>query len=392
MNAQDIRSRAQALAPELTRIRHALHRIPEPGFEEFKTQALICRELDAIGVPYTCERTWVIGMIQGAKPGRCVALRADMDALPIQEQTGVKWASTHPGYMHACGHDTHVTMLLGAARLLKERRDELHGCVKLFFQPAEETVGGAEPMIAAGCMENPHVDVVYGLHINARDEIGSIGVQAGAISASSDELRLSIRGRSGHGAHPEGAVDAIVAAAQVISALQTLVSRNVKPGEPAVVSIGSIHGGEAHNVICDEVVMRGTLRTLSPQMRAYLMERITQVTQSTAAALGAQGTVEFLPGYCALINHKAQVERVQDAARMLFGEKSLIETDGQPSMGVEDFAYFVEHTPGAFFGLGARSPEMDEVVPGHNARFLPDDRALPYGTAMLTYLAMTELR
>lgn len=391
IDAQAIRNRAQALAPELTGLRHALHRIPEPGFAEFKTQELICRELDAIGVPYTCERTWVIGRIEGAQPGGCVALRADMDALPIQEQTGAPFASTHPGYMHACGHDTHVTMLLGAARLLQEMRGELRGCVKLFFQPAEETVGGAKPMIDAGCMENPHVDVVYGLHINGCEKLGTIGVQAGARSASSDELRLTIRGKSGHGAHPEGTVDAIVAAAQVIGALQTLVARNVKPGEPAVVTIGSIHGGEAHNVICDEVVMRGTLRTVSPQTREYLKERIAQVTQSAAAALGAQGTAEFLPGYCALINHAAQAQRVQEAATALFGTDSLLQENGQPSMGVEDFAYFIEHTPGAFFSLGALSPEATERIPGHNARYLPDDRALPYGAAMLAYLAMREL-
>lgn len=391
MNAQEIWSRAQAIAPEMTRLRHALHRIPEAGFEEFKTQAMICEVLDGLGIPYTCERTWVIGRIDGVRKGPCVALRADMDALPIEEKTGVAWASTHSGFMHACGHDTHVAILLGAARLLKEMQNDLSGCVKLFFQPAEETVGGARPMIDAGCMENPHVDVVYGLHINGCERLGSIGIREGAVSASSDELRLTIRGKSGHGAHPNGTVDAIVAAAQVVTALQTLVSRNVKPGEPAVVTIGSIHGGETHNVICDEVVMRGTLRTVSPETRAFLKGRITQTVENAALSQGAQGEAAFLPGYCALINHKAQSERVREAAKTLFGDDALLSQDGPPGLGVEDFAYFIEKTPGAFFSLGAMQKDATEKIPGHNARYLPDDDALAYGAAMFVYLVWSEM-
>lgn len=389
MLVQTIREQAFALAGYMADLRHRLHQIPEAGFQEFKTQQLITEELSRWDIPYQCERTWVIGLISGAHPGPTVAFRADMDGLPIAEETGAAFASTHPGYMHACGHDLHVAGLLGTARLLQGMRESLRGNVKLLFQPAEETVGGALPMIQAGCMENPHVDVVYGLHSHGALPVGQMGCRAGAAAAASDELRLTVRGKAGHGAHPEGCVDAIVIAGQMIGALQTLVSRNVAPGDPAVLSLGSIHGGSAHNVICDEVVLRGTLRTVEPATRERMKARITAVAEGTAAMLGGSAIVEFLPGYCALHNHAAPVERVAKTARLLFGPDAFVAPEGPPGMGVEDYAYFLLEAPGAYFGLGAK-PE-GPAWPGHHPRYLPDERALPYGAALFAALALSEM-
>jgi len=387
MLVKTIRERAFALAGTMADLRRRLHQIPEPGFEEYETQKLIARTLSQLGIAYQCERTWVVGLIAGGRPGPTVAFRADMDGLPIAEETGVDFASRRPGFMHACGHDLHVAGLLGTAMLLQEMRESLAGNVKLLFQPAEETVGGALPMIQAGCMENPHVDVVYGLHNAGMLPVGQVGCRAGAAAAASDELRLTVRGKAGHGAHPNACVDAIVIAGQMIGALQTLVSRNVAPGDPAVLSLCSIHGGSAHNVICDEVVMRGTLRTVEPATRERMKARIVEVAEGTAAMLGGSAAVEFLPGYCALRNHAAQVERVARTARLLFGPDAFVAPEGPPGMGVEDFAYFLEQAPGAYFGLGAK-PE-GQAWPGHHPRYLTDERALPYGAAMLAALALS---
>jgi len=389
MNSTAIRDRAFALSGYMEDLRHRFHEIPEAGFEEFKTQRLIVETLESLHIPYHCERTWVIGLITGNLPGPTVALRADMDGLPVEEDTDSIFSSRHQGYMHACGHDIHMTVLLGAARMLSEMQLSLAGNVKLLFQPAEETVGGALPMIQAGCMENPRVNVVYGLHNNGSLAPGQISAKAGAVSAASDELRFTIKGKSSHGAHPSTGVDAIVIAGQIIGALQTLVSRNLTPGEPAVLSIGSIHGGQAHNVICDQVVMRGTLRTVDSVTRDQMKNHIVQIVEGTAQMMGGEGTAEFLPGYCALRNHSKQVEQVAKAARTLFGADAFSIPDGPPGMGVEDFAYFIEHTPGAFFSLGAK-PE-GKYWPGHNPHYLPDDRALPYGAAMFTALALQEM-
>ena len=258
-------------------MRRKLHRIPEDGFKEFKTQRAIMDALDDMGVPYETERTWVIAMIEGAYPGDTVAIRADMDALPLTEPEGCPFRSEHEGMMHACGHDAHVAMALGAAKVLNCLRDQLHGRVKFLFQPAEESIGGAEPMVKAGAMENPHVDRVYGLHVMPNLPVGKIETRMGTLNASTDTVKLTIRGKAGHGAYPEQGTDAIVCAAQVISALQSIVARNVSPLQSAVLTIGMIEGGKAQNIICDEVSMRGTLRTANAELRAMMIQRIKDV-------------------------------------------------------------------------------------------------------------------
>ncbi len=390
MTDEQLKKEALALAPWLTKTRRDLHKIPEPGFEEFETQAYIMRALEEMKIPYTTHKTWVVGLISGARPGRTVALRADMDGLPLKEPAGCGFASTHPGYMHACGHDAHVTMALGAARLLNAHKDELAGNVKLLFQPAEETVGGALPMVQAGVLENPHVDKVFGLHVMSRLPLGTVETRYGALNGSSDDVQLFIRGKAGHGAYPEMGVDGIVIAAQVICALQTLVSRNVSPLDSAVLSFGTIEGGSANNVLCGEVKLHGTLRTISPKTRETLLRRMEQISTGIARSMGGDAELVVEPGYCALINHDADVRHILNTATRLLGKGNVLQKP-EPSMGVEDFSYFIEHTPGAFFHLGCAVPGESEAAPLHSVDFTLDERCLPIGVMMHAALVMEAL-
>ncbi len=390
MTDEQLKREADQLAPWLVDLRHQLHRIPEPGFEEYKTQALIMRTLDELGIEYDAQRTWIIALIRGGQPGPTVALRADMDALPIQEQTECDFASTHSGYMHACGHDAHVTMVLGAAKLLKAHAGELSGNVKLFFQPAEETDGGALPMIEAGCMQNPEVSRVFGLHVMPNLPVGTVESRFGALNGASDDIQIAVKGKSAHGAYPDLGVDAIACAAQVITALQTLVSRNTSPLDSAVLSFGTIEGGTASNVLCDEVRIHGTLRTISPKTREKLRAKISEIAQGVSRAMDADAEVTITPGYCALINHEKDVEHIFETAKRLLGEENVL-VKSQPSLGVEDFSYFIADTPGAFFHLGCSDPEAQDPAPLHNCRFALDERCLPIGVMIHTALVMEAL-
>ncbi|MBQ7053038.1 MAG: amidohydrolase, partial [Clostridia bacterium] len=300
MEDSKLRALVEAQEDWIIEKRRALHRIPERGFAEYKTQKVIMDALDEIGVPYQTERTWVIGLIEGALPGEVIALRADMDALPIEEPEGCPFRSEHPGMMHACGHDAHAAILLGAAKVLMGMRDQLRGSVKLLFQPAEETDGGAEPMVKAGAMENPHVDRVYGLHVMPNLPLGTIETRAGTLNASTDTVLMTIHGRAGHGAYPERSADAIVCAAQVISTLQTIVSRNLSPLASAVLTFGMVEGGAAQNIICDKVILRGTLRTANSEIRAMMKKRIEEVASGVAACMGCSADVQIISGYAAL--------------------------------------------------------------------------------------------
>ena len=386
VDIQEIYRRAQAQADWLTGVRRALHRIPEEGFREFKTQALICRLLDEMGIPYRTERTWVIGEIAGAAPGAVVALRADMDALPLDEPEGLPFRSEHAGWMHACGHDAHMAVQLGAARLLASMRDAFSGTVRLLFQPAEETVGGAAPMVAAGAMRG--VAAVYGLHVQPYMNVGRIDSRPGCLNASTDEVNLAIRGVAGHAARPEQCVDAIVCAAQMVSALQTVVSRGVSPLVPAVLTFGKIAGGTARNVVCDRVELSGTLRTADPAVRAAMKARIREVAQGVAAAFGARVDVDIVEGYCALMNDPGEVERAFRLGRALLGAENVAPRES-PSMGGEDFSYFCAEAPGACYHLGCAAEQP--AAPLHSRDFRLDERCLPIGCAMQCALALDRL-
>ena len=387
MDDRELKAMVEAQRDWMVDIRRRLHRIPEKGFAEVKTQRVIMETLDALGIPYTTERTWVVGVIEGRLPGEVVALRADMDALPLEEPEGLPFRSEHPGMMHACGHDTHMTMVLGAAKVLTDMRDRLPGTVKLLFQPAEETDGGAEPMVERGVLENPHVDRVYGLHVQPYLPVGVIETRAGTLNASTDEVVLTIHGRSSHGAYPESGADAIVCAAQVITSLQTLVSRNVSPLASAVLSLGMISGGTAGNIVCDRVTMRGTLRTANSEIRAMMKQRIAETASGVASAMGCTAEVCIHSGYAALVNDAAEAGRVMRVGARLLGEENVMQK-AAPSMGGEDFSFFCDRVPGAFFHLGCVKREDMPAPLLHSRDFHLDEDCLTVGTMMHVALVL----
>lgn len=391
MNRERLVELANANYDLAVNVRRRLHRIPEEGFKEFKTQKLICDTLDEIGVPYTTERTWIIGLIEGAHSGPTVALRADIDALPVRETNGLPFASEHDGWMHACGHDVHTAIQLGTAGMLMKLKDRLHGRVKLLFQPAEETTGGALPMVQAGALENPHVDMCYGLHVQPYLPLGTVETRYGTLNASSDELIIEVFGRGGHAAYPENSVDTIVCAAHIITALQTLVSRNVSPLSSAVLSFGSIKGGNAGNVISDYVRLYGTLRTVDNELHMFARKRVEQIAKGVAEGFGATVKIEWPDSYSALVNHARETNVVLNLARELFGREN-VKLKEYPSMGAEDFSYLIEERPGAFYHIGCTPPEKLPAPALHSPQFFADERCIRQGMMMQTGIVLTETK
>lgn len=386
MNVNELYSEARQLQPWMIETRRALHRIPEVGFSEFKTQAYIAGQLRALSIPFETQRTWIVANIRGGHPGPTVALRAEMDGLPVVEPEGCPFRSEHEGWMHACGHDLHMAIQLAAAKLLAARREQLRGNVRLLFQPAEETVGGAAPMVAAGAMEG--VEAVYGLHVQPYMNVGQIDTRPGCLNASTDEMKIAVEGVSGHAARPEQAVDAIVCAAQLVTALQTVVSRSTSPLKPAALSLGAIHGGEAPNVICDHVQILGTLRTADPGLRVHLMERIRAICDGVAAAFGARISLEFTGGYIALMNTPAEAERILRLGGNLLGRENARFRES-PSMGGDDFSYFADKVPGVFWHLGCAPSQPAPTL--HSRDFAPDERCMPIGAALQTALVLDRM-
>lgn len=381
---EEILKTSNDLKSWLIDIRRDIHKYPELGMDEYRTRDKIIEHLTAMGIPYEKDiaNTAVVGLIKGEKEGKTVALRADMDALPIQELNDVPYKSIHDGKMHACGHDAHTTILLGAARVLNDHKDKLHGNVKLFFQPAEETVGGAKPMIEDGVMENPKVEAVFGVHVAPELPTGEVAVKYGQMNASSDTIIIKVKGNNAHGAYPHTGTDAIVIAAQVINTLQTIVSRNVDPREAAVISIGVIEGGTQKNIVAEEVNMIGTVRTLDPNVRDLVLARVEEVLKNTTRSMG--GSYEFeigTDGYAALINDDDMVNLVYQSATDLLGAEK-VSTMRTPSMGVEDFSYFAAAAPGAFYRVGCGNEEKGIIHGAHTGKFDIDENCLPIGVAM----------
>jgi amidohydrolase len=319
-------------------------------------------------------------VITGGKPGTTVALRADMDALPIQEETCLAYASSHPGVMHACGHDVHTATLLATASALKQVEAALSGQVVLLFQPGEEVnPGGASLMIRDGALQNPTVDAIFGLHVSPGETVGSMGFGEGPINAAPDEFDVTIIGRGGHGAAPHLAVDPVMIAAQALTLLQQIVARNVSPFERAVITVGSIHGGVARNVIPDEVTFKGTVRTVSPAIRDLMEERIGQLIRGVCEAGGATYKLHYDRGYPVLVNDPAATALAREAAAAVLGPENLLTTT--PSMGGEDFAYFAEQVPGSFARLGASAPGAVNPAGLHTSRLVIDEECMAVGVA-----------
>jgi len=368
------------MAPWLVGVRRALHQIPEPGNEEVETADFLCATLTNLRIPFERQGTAIVAVVRGDRPGRVIGLRADIDGLPLLEPDGLPFVSRHKGYMHACGHDAHMATALGTAKYFAAHTGTLTGSVKFLFQPAEETTGGAESMIARGCLENPHVDAIVGLHVMPYLQAGKIELKHGALNGSSDYLRIVVRGKSGHAAYPETAIDAIMIAGKVLDALHTVVSRAVSPLEEAVITIGTIEGGTKNNIIADEVKMAGTIRTTNPQVRASVARAVSAIATELPKAFGGSGEAEIIPGYTALINHDWVVDRLATVAGDFIGADA-IQWKAKPSLGVEDFSFFLQKTPGAFYHLGCGRAGSANA-PLHSKDFAIDEACLPLGVRL----------
>jgi amidohydrolase len=377
-----LKTRIGALLPEIVEIRHHLHRHPELSDHEANTAALVAERLRALGLkPRTgVGGHGVVADISGPTPGPRIALRADMDALPIQEETGLPYASANPGIMHACGHDGHTAMLLAVAEVLRDEVRSRRGTVRLLFQPAEETVGGAPRMIQDGALDG--VDAVVALHGWRHVPLGHVGVRSGPSMAGADVFDITVRGRGSHAAYPHLGADPIVTACRIVTALQTVVSRETDPIEPAVLTVARINAGTAYNIIPDTAHFAGTVRTLARSAGDRIEAAIRRIVAGECAASGAEGEVAYHRGSPPVVNDARVVELIREAAIAAVGAEKVSELV-QPSMGAEDFAYMLQKAPGAMFRLG-----IGDGAPGHNSRFDFDDRAIPAGVETLCRTAL----
>jgi amidohydrolase len=375
------------LADEVVALRRDFHRHPELGFAEHRTAGIVADRPRSLG--YEVETgiggTGVVGRLRGAKPGRTVMLRADMDALPIEEETGHPFRSTLAGKMHACGHDGHVAILLGAAALIADRKDELAGDLCLLFQPAEEGLGGAKAMIDDGVIERFAIERAYGLHLSSKYPTGTLGFRPGPMYASSDSIEIEVLGRGGHGSAPHDTIDPILVAAEFVTSVQKVVSRQIDPLEPAVVSVGAIHGGTIHNVIPRTCSMLGTVRAFSDEVREAMPARIERVLRACCDGSGAQYTYNYLWRYPVTANDPEQTAYARALAERTIGAERVVSADAL--MGAEDFSFFAQRVPACFYTLGVSGGESTSH-PHHSSLFDIDERALPTGVAMMTALAL----
>jgi carboxypeptidase Ss1 len=381
---------AVSIEPEIINTRRVIHQHPELAYHETSTAKLVADKLKSLGirVKRRVGGTGVLGTLDGPKSGRVVALRADMDALPLEEMAEVDFKSKVKGVMHACGHDTHVAMLLGAAQLLSNHKDEIHGTVKFLFQPAEEHGGrgGARPMIDDGVMNNPKVDYVFGLHIGGDYNSRVFGFRGGAIMAAPDTFNIRIIGKGGHGAAPHQTVDPVYVAAQVIVSLQGVSGRMIDPVQPFVITVGSVHGGTKENIIPDQAVLEGTIRTLDETTRMRAKAKVQKVAQGVARAFGAKAIVEFeKDAYPVTVNDENVTDQAMKIVKKIPGARTKIV---HPILGGEDFSRFLHNAPGTFYFLGTRNPTKGCVYPNHSSRFKVDEDVLKYGAASLALLAM----
>jgi amidohydrolase len=385
----DFLNQAQDLFPYTQSLRRDFHMHPELGFREVRTAGIVARELQALDMEVTVgvARTGVIGLLEGSKPGPVILVRFDMDALPVTEETGAPYASTVPGRMHACGHDGHTAIGLTVAKMLHARRAELAGTVKFVFQPAEEgtcgeEIGGNEMMIREGVLENPKPDVALALHLWNEMPVGWVHVAQGPVMAGAEEFKIAVTGRGGHGAIPHQTVDPVLAASQIVTALQSITARNVAPLEAAVVSVTMIHGGEAFNVIPPEVKMEGTIRTFEPEVRQTVLRRFEEIVHGVAAAMGCTAEVKVKRLTPAMINADKVTQRVQESARKILPAADL-DMSAYLTMGAEDMAFMIEKIPGCYFFVGSANREQGLDYGHHHPKFDFDEAVLPHAAALM---------
>lgn len=389
----DTKKRVDLLFHELVEIRRDFHMHPELSEKEFRTSDKICEYLDRWGIEYKrgFAGTGVVAIVRGRTPGKTVAARADIDALPIKEETNLSFKSINEGVMHACGHDIHTTIHLGVAKLFKEIEEKLKGNLVIFFQPAEETIGGAKIMIEDGSLDILRPDYILALHVMPYLDAGNIELKHGSMNAASNEFSIKVKGRSSHAAYPEKSVDAIVTAGYIITSLQTLVSRNTSPLNPIVLTLGQIKGGNKNNIIAEELVMSGTLRTLNTETRDFAKKRIKEIAESTAKAHGATVEIRFGEGYPALINDDEVVNVLHETAVKVLGEHK-VKFKELPSMGSDDFSYFLEETKGAYYNLGCGNQANGWTAPIHSGNFIVDEECIKTGVLLQTEFLLELLK
>lgn len=386
----NLHRQALDLTPGLVALRRELHQHPELSHEEAETASRVARELDRLGIPYRAGvgGHGVVADIIGGLPGPMIALRADMDALPIQEETELDFRSSRPGIMHACGHDAHTAMLIGAAELLSLGKEQLHGTVRLLFQPAEEVNAGASAMVEEGALEG--VSEIYGLHNLPTLPAGMAATRYGALMGSVDRIEITLEGKGGHGAIPDQSVDPIVCAAAIIQSLQSIISREVSPFEPVVVTIGSIHAGEANNVIPHYCRMTGTVRTFHPDVQQKLPDRLERIVHRIADSYRCTAKLEYINQTPVLMNHDDQVRVVDSVIDAAIGKERRVEA--APTLAGEDFSIYLKHVPGCFFWLGSGPKERAEEAYGlHHPKYWLNEECLPYGASLLANIAIFRL-
>lgn len=387
-----LKEEVEKVAHKAVEVRRELHRLPELGNEEFRTVEIIGSQLDKIGLDYkNILPTGIIATItQSSKTLKNkkapIALRADIDGLPINEKLKLPFSSILDGYMHACGHDVHTAILLGTAMVLTKYKDLLRRDIRLIFQPAEETTGGADRMVAAGCLKNPDIKEIYGLHIMPELPAGRVGIKKGCVHAASDMFEIHVKGKGSHGASPELGIDALLAASQIVNNLQSLVSRSVPPSDPAVLTIGSFRSGKAKNVIADEAFLEGIIRTLDPSIGELIKRRMEEVVEYTSLAAGAEGKIKFEKGYRALVNHTLPTARVERMAEKLLGKENCA-TLKTASMRVEDFSHYLNSAEGCFFFLGSGFPHRENPTI-HSPNLYVNEKCIEVGILLMSSLCL----
>lgn len=389
---------AKDLFPYTQSLRRDFHMHPELGFQEIRTGSIVAKELEALDIEVTkgIGKTGVVGMLEGAKPGPTLLLRFDMDALPINEETGAEYASQTPNIMHACGHDGHTAIGLTVAKILNEHKNDLAGNIKFCFQPSEEgtngeEIGGAEMMMRDGVLKSPKVAMTLSLHLWNEKPLGWIGVAKGPVMAGAEEFKVKLIGKGGHGAIPNQTVDPVVAAANIVTALQSIVSRNVGPLETAVVSITTIHGGSTFNVIPQEVTLEGTIRTFDKQVRQTVLERFEQIANGVGGSMGCQVEIHMKQIAPAVINDNVIAQKVQQTAQNILSELTL-DTGGYTTMAAEDMAFMQEKVPGCYFFIGSNDSSRNLDYGHHHPKFDFDEEALVRGVALMASAAADILK
>lgn len=382
----------ERIFPEVQALRRELHQHPELAFEEEQTAALVCRELRSAGIPYNqgIARTGVVGIIQGASPGPVLALRADMDALPILEQNDAPYCSKIPGKMHACGHDFHTSSLLGTAKILNAHKEHLKGTIKLIFQPSEEKLpGGASVMIQEGVLKNPEVQSILGQHVMPQLECGKVGIRSGMYMASTDEIYLSISGKGGHGALPHLSIDPVMITAQALVSLQQIVSRSADPRIPSVLTFGKVQANGATNIIPETVYLEGTFRTYDEKWRAEAHRLIRRTAEGIAEALGGKANLEIRRGYPVLYNDPALSQQTRKNIVDFVGEEQVVDLDLWTA--AEDFAWYTQEIPGCFYRIGTRNEGKGIIHGLHTPQFDVDENALKISTGLMAWLTAQTL-